>query len=245
MAIIHYRVHTQTDPRSSEGVIFLTRGKRPMMRDYVAYADRLTVEYGTTIHAVYEGYPSSLEDVPVFESNLHLATRLQLAAENKLLYDRTAPLWRVGKTSEQVQQSMNYYIRQQERTLNDLKIAAEHLDVQGFSLYDPTHLDTFDVARFMSHIQTRGGSDLSSLTGKAIELASLLALCAALIPEMVAADPLGECCTEPDYVVAPNPDPNRVYQMAKIICVNCGHELPHLEGHKMPKHDELIVVVAA
>lgn len=245
MAIIHYRVHTQADPRSSKGVIFLTRGKRPMMRNYVAYADRLTVEYGTTIHAVYEGYPSSLEDVPVFESNLHLATRLMLVAENKLLNDRIAPLWRIGKISEQVQQYMNYYIRQQERTLNDLKIAAEHLDVQGFSLYDPGHLDVFDVARFMSHVEMRSGSDLSSLSGKAIELASLLALCAALIPDMVAADPLGACCTEPDYVVAPNPDPNRVYQAANIICVNCGHELPRLKGHKMPRHNELVVDEAA
>jgi len=245
VATIHYRVHTQADPRSSEGVIFLTRGKRPMMRDYVAYAARLTVEYGTTIHAVYEGYPSSLEDIPVFESNLHLATRLLLVAENRALYDRTKPLWRVGKSSEQVQQYMTYYVRQQERTLNDLKLATEHLDVQGFSLYDPEHLDVFDVSRFMSHVEQRGGSDLARLSAGAMELASLLALCSALIPEMVAADPEGPCCTEPDFVVYPDPDPDRSYQVAKIVCTSCGHVLPRLEPHKIPRHDALVVEEAA
>jgi hypothetical protein len=237
MATLNYRIHTNMDPMSREGVHFLTRGRRPTMRDYEAWSRTLPASWGIP-RAIFEfegGWFDNLAIDPVYEVAAHKVIRLAWAQKNEEQGSRMNALYQAKAVSRRVKRYLNEISSSVKSASDELQGMAVGLDVQGLSLATHDPLEVRQFSNTLNRMQRNMSRD--SIAESASELAYALGGCAALIPEMVAADPHEETCERPKYVVWLGTEE---YGAAQIACEGCGHVVPPLGATRMPSRESLL-----
>ena len=237
MATLNYRIHTSTNPLSRENVHFLTRGRRPTMRDYEAWSRTLPTSWGT-VKAIYEfenTWFDSLSIEPVYETDAHKAIRETWVAYNAAQGQRSVALYEAKSAFRRLKYSMDEVNSTVQRAATSLQAEPRGTDIQGLSL-----VDAHDPAGMRSYVDVldrlRRNITQESLLQNASELAYAMGKCQLLIPEMVANDPHEETCELPDYVIALG----ERFDAATVVCARCGHVVPSLSGLAMPSRESLL-----
>ena len=239
MATLNYRIHTSNNPMSREDVHFLTRGRRPTMRDYEAWSRTLPVSWGT-VKAIFEfdnTWSDSLSIEPVYETDAHKAIREAWVASNAAQGQRTVALYEAKSATRRLKASMNDLNSAVRSAAQSLQSEGRSTDVQGLSLFsgsDPLEVGSY--TDLVARLQRRATNAQETLTKNASELAYAMGKCQLLIPEMVANDPHEETCERPDYVIALGES----FAAATVVCASCGHVVPPLSGMTMPSRDSLL-----
>lgn len=230
MASILYRVQTRDDPLDREGVLFIERSRKPNHEDYTAWAEKLTVEYGTTICAIYEvsdhgAHPVS--HVPLFETFAYKGNRLTLLARVEEINDAEISLWEVSRHYDEMLRYMEGVAKDYEYTADRLRkhatVVATESRLHIFKNRD-SNVFTSYAGRFMEEATRNHGQDLRYMVTAAAHLESAVARCQAAIELRLADVGYAPCCdTEVVlFKVVPSGDS---WGKASIVCAHCGEEL--------------------
>jgi hypothetical protein len=243
---ILYRVQTSVDPLDTADVLFVTRSRKPNKGDYAGWAEKLIVEYGTTIHAIYEDIGRGsfgVGLVPAFETEAYKAKREALVAYNEDAYEVEGPLYDVSRHYEALVSAM-------QSTASDFERVAESLRKHVTSVVEQPSLYLYKDDRWTDHFynayvgrffedaaQQRVERNLKdvAVAGAALDRALLRSRpivgvrLSAQAPDYVCCD---EGAANPLYVTVPATNP--YWKSAPIVCAHCGTELPPLPRYDIP-----------
>ena len=238
MASILYRVQTREDPRDRDGVLFIVRSRKPNHEDYKAWAEKLTVEYGTTICAIYEvsdhgAHPA--RHVPLFETFSYKENREKMLARCEEISDADITLYEVSRCYDEM-------MRYMEGVAKDFEYTAQRLRKHADTVAAESHLYVFKnrdsnifagyAGRFMEESTRNHGQDLRYMVTAAARLESAVGHCQPAI-EMRVKDVGYDCCDaeSPLFSVVPSGDS---WGKASIVCARCGEELPSVPYPELP-----------
>lgn len=238
MATIRYRVHTTCDPLSSEGVILFTRGRRPNMLDYEAFADRIGEENDVIVHAIYENWHPSLTEAPKFEGSDHKMLREAAVARNANHRFRHQCLYRIGHVFDSVANYMETLVHAQKRGLLDMENTLNDVRQRG-------RLHTWDapmaqqVGSFVESSQVNYTNYLGYLAREEAELSFQLATIGALAEETTREHP---CCDKRSFIVEFG---ENSWETVKVFCGHCGTEVKFSREESIPDIPQEAVEEAA